>query len=74
MGRAAETAPAPSGMGTEEYSRWVAVADDTGIAAAKMDAGMLALNKGMLGGSKAFAQYGIAIKDASGATRVRPTT
>ena len=69
MGRAAENSARAVGMGTEEYSRWVAVADDAGIAAAKMDAGLLALNKGMLGGSKAFAQYGIAIKDASGATR-----
>ena len=57
------------GMSTEELSRWVAVADDMGVSSKDLATGMVGLEKNAVKGSDAFAAYGIATHDASGAMR-----
>ena len=69
VGIAAQQGGAAVGMSTEEYSRWVEVADDMMIEASALQGALTGLNRKIVSGSEAFAAYGISTVDANGAMR-----
>lgn len=69
LGRESQNAAAAVGMTTEEYSRWVAVADDAGVASSAVTQAFSAMNRSIAQGGEEFHTYGIATHDAAGELR-----
>lgn len=69
LASATTKAAAAFGMTTEEYSRWIAVADDANVEAAQLNQSFGFLTREIAKGGPALAKFGIATKDVNGDLR-----